>query len=112
MALKPELLPRVVERLRALADENRLRILLVLRGGETNVTRLAEQLGVAQASVSKHLSVLKSVGIVQTRRQGTQTLCRIADESIFAMCEVVCDGVVRHVRRQQAEFASLAGDDA
>jgi hypothetical protein len=43
---RPELIGDVVERLRALADENRLRILMRFREGECNVMTLAEELGI------------------------------------------------------------------
>ncbi len=70
--MSDEMVGRVVERLRALADETRVRLLLRLKRGECNVTALAADLGVAQASVSKHLNVLRQVGIVAVRREGTQ----------------------------------------
>ena len=106
MALfREELLQDVVERLRALADENRIRLLMRLREGQCNVTALAEELGIAQASVSKHLSVMRRVGIVDVDRQGNQAIYRVRDESVFDMCELVCGGVVRHL---QAEHAARA----
>jgi DNA-binding transcriptional ArsR family regulator len=100
--LKPELLPRVVQRLKAMADENRLRLLLRLRGGECPVGSLADDLGIAQASVSKHLAVLKDAGLVQCRKNGTQCVYSIRDDSIFDLCSIVCDGVVRHLRAEHA----------
>ena len=100
--LRSELIPKVVERLRALADESRIRLLLRLREGECNVTELTEQLGMGQASVSKHLLFLKQVGLVEARREGTQAIYRVRDESVFEMCSLVCDGVVRHLQREHA----------
>src|SRR4051794_4890547 len=58
------------ERLRALADEDRLRIVQALRGGQKHVTQLAEGLGEEIANVSHHLKILRQCGLVQTRRQG------------------------------------------
>ena len=107
---RPELLPSVVERLRALADESRLRILMRLREGECNVTTLGEELGIAQASVSKHLAVMREVGIVDVTRRGTTATYRIKDESVFELCEIVCGGVVRHLQEEQKALAkTLAG---
>lgn len=102
--MSDEMVGRVVERLRALADETRVRLLLRLKTGECNVTSLAEELGVGQASVSKHLNVLKQVGILSVRREGTQAFYAVRDQSIFELCKLVCDGVVRHA---QAEHAAL-----
>lgn len=99
-SFRPELLPTVVKRLRALADESRLRLLMRLREGEANVSTLVEELEIAQASVSKHLSVLRDVGLVEATRTGTQMVYRIHDESVFEMCQIVCDGAVRHLEEQ------------
>ena len=95
MAFKPELLPKIVERLAALADETRIRLLMRLRQGEANVSTLMKDIGIAQASASKHLGVLKQAGLVEVRRHGVQAFYRIRDESIFAMCDLLCDGVCR-----------------
>ena len=59
MSFRPELLPRMVQRLAALADETRIRLLLRLKEGPANVTALTAEMDVAQASVSKHLAVLR-----------------------------------------------------
>ena len=107
---RPELLSSVVERLRALADESRLRILMRLREEECNVTTLSEELGIAQASVSKHLAVLRQVGLVDVTRQGSQVICRIKDETVFEMCEIVCGGVVRHLQEEQNKLALRLGN--
>jgi DNA-binding transcriptional ArsR family regulator len=100
--LRTELIPKVVERLKALADENRIRLLLLLRERERNVTELSEGLALGQASVSKHLLILKQVGLVESRRQGTQAIYQIRDESVFEMCSMVYDGVLRYVKDEHA----------
>jgi DNA-binding transcriptional ArsR family regulator len=103
----PQLLPRVAERFAALSDANRLRILLRLKAGPCNVSALTDELKVAQASVSKHLSVLKKVGLVDVDRVGTQMVYRIHDKSVFDMCRIVCDGVVRHIKRESAVIENI-----
>ncbi len=91
---------RVVERLRAIADENRVRLLIRLKDGPANVSALTAELGIAQASVSKHLSVLRQAGLVDVERVGAQSRYFIADETVFELCQIVCDGVARHLRQQ------------
>jgi len=56
--------------LKALGDENRMRILLLLRQRELCVCQLMGVLGISQPLVSRHLSVLKDAGIVRARREG------------------------------------------
>jgi ArsR family transcriptional regulator len=55
---------------KALADENRLRMLMALREGEVCVCQIAELTGLALSTVSKHLSVLYQAGLVNARREG------------------------------------------
>jgi DNA-binding transcriptional ArsR family regulator len=100
--LSDELVSRIVERFRALADETRIRILLRLQGGECNVSTLAQELGVAQASISKHLAVLRQVGFILVRREGTQAFCSVRDPDLPQLCQLMCDGVKRHANEQHA----------
>ncbi|MFN0020853.1 MAG: ArsR/SmtB family transcription factor [Pirellulaceae bacterium] len=58
------------ERLKALGDEDRLRIVQALRGGQKHVSQLAEEFKADIANVSHHLQILRRCGIVQTERQG------------------------------------------
>jgi ArsR family transcriptional regulator len=55
---------------KALADENRLRMLMALRAGEVCVCQIAELTGLALSTVSKHLSVLYQAGLVNARKEG------------------------------------------
>ena len=102
-----EMLSRVVERLDALADPVRLRILNHLRrAGESTVGALVEVAGVSQPSVSRHLSVLRRVGLVTMRQDGNRTLCTIGDEGVFSVCTLLCDGVVRQMKLEESAIRS------
>jgi len=65
------------ERLKALADEDRLRIIQVLRSGPKNVGEIAGQLKEEIANVSHHLQILKREGIVETEKQGRFVVYRL-----------------------------------
>jgi DNA-binding transcriptional ArsR family regulator len=58
----------------AIAEPQRREILVLLRGGERPVTELARDLGMSQPQVSKHLRVLREVGLVRVRGAGKQRL--------------------------------------
>ena len=58
----------------AIAEPQRREILMLLRAGERPVTVLAEELGMTQPGASKHLRVLREVGLVQDRKAGKQRL--------------------------------------
>ena len=58
----------------AIAEPQRRQILVLLRGGEQPVTGVAEELGITQPSASKHLRVLREVGLVRDRKDGKRRL--------------------------------------
>ena|SRR5690348_464666 len=58
----------------AIAEPQRREILLLLRSGERPVTELARQLQLTQPGASKHLRVLREVGLVRDRKAGKQRL--------------------------------------
>jgi DNA-binding transcriptional ArsR family regulator len=58
----------------AIAEPQRRDILVLLRGGERPVTGLARELGMSQPQASKHLRVLREVGLVRVRGEGKQRL--------------------------------------
>jgi DNA-binding transcriptional ArsR family regulator len=55
---------------KALADENRVRTLLALRGGELCVCQITELFGLAPSTMSKHLSILYQAGLLESRKEG------------------------------------------
>jgi DNA-binding transcriptional ArsR family regulator len=61
----------------AVAEPRRRQILDILASGELPVNDLVTLLGVAQPQVSKHLKVLKEVGLVDVRDSGRERLYRI-----------------------------------
>ena len=65
--------------IKALADENRVRILLAVRGQELCVCQIVELLGLAQSTVSKHLSILNQARLVDSRKEGRWMFYRSAD---------------------------------
>jgi DNA-binding transcriptional ArsR family regulator len=69
--------PTTADAFNAVAEPRRRQILDVLAGGERPVNDLAEILGMAQPQVSKHLRVLREVGLVEVRDAGRQRLYRL-----------------------------------
>jgi ArsR family transcriptional regulator len=55
---------------KALADENRVRILLALKLGELCVCQITELFGLAASTTSKHLSILYQARLVDSRKNG------------------------------------------
>ena len=68
-----------------LADRTRRSILLELSEGERTVGELTESLPVSQPAVSQHLKVLKHVGLVSDRAEGTKRIYRLNEAGVNAM---------------------------
>jgi DNA-binding transcriptional ArsR family regulator len=68
--------------LRMLANEDRLLLLCQLTQGERCVSELEEQLGIRQPTLSQQLGVLRTEGLVSTRREGKNIFYTIADERV------------------------------
>jgi ArsR family transcriptional regulator len=105
--MSPELLELVANRFRMLADPTRLQILYALSGAEMTVTDLVEATGLRQANLSKHLQLLYRVGFVDRRKDGLHVYYRIADETIFRICELVCGRLKAEVTRRQTILADV-----
>jgi ArsR family transcriptional regulator len=69
----------LVNVIKALADENRLRTISALQGQELCVCQIVELLGLAPSTVSKHMSILKQARLVEGRKEGRWMYYRLAD---------------------------------
>lgn len=107
--LTPDGLALVAGRFRLLSEPLRLQILNRLQAGETSVSQLAEDIGTSQPNVSKHLRLLIEGGLVARRQERTSVFIRIADPSVFELCQVVCGGLQKHLSAKARSFARRAG---
>ena len=64
---------------KAFCDENRLRILERLRGGEKCACKLTEDLGIGQSALSYHMKILVESGVVAARQEGKWTHYSISE---------------------------------
>ena len=96
--MNDEALQLVARRFAVLAEPMRLRLLQALFEGELSVGALAEATGGTHANVSRHLQTLAEAGLVSRRKEGLQVFYAIADPSIFALCELVCGSVGKHLQ--------------
>jgi len=63
---------------KAMSDRNRVRALMMLKGGELCVCQIIEMLKLAPSTVSKHMYVLRQAGLVDSRKQGRWMYYRLA----------------------------------
>ena len=100
--LPPEALEQVAAYFQALSEPTRLQILNLLRSGERSVGDLAERCGYTSANISRHLAFLTRQGLVERESRGTSVYYRIADESVYALCDLVCGNIARHLERRSS----------
>jgi ArsR family transcriptional regulator len=97
LPMTPELLELIAFRFKALSEPARLRILNSLRRGPCTVTELVIATQLGQTNVSKHLALLRSVGLVVRQRTGPFVHYAIADQRLYALCDLMCDQVKAEV---------------
>jgi DNA-binding transcriptional ArsR family regulator len=84
-----EIFERQARICKAFAHPGRLQILELLGHGERGVSELQEALGISKTSISQHLSVLKSAGVLATRREGKQIYCSLAMPEVKQACQLI-----------------------
>ena len=70
---------------KALADESRLRMLLLLNEGELCVCQIIAVIGLAPSTISKHIAILKQADLVESRKNGRWVYYRLHRESSEAL---------------------------
>ena len=80
---------QAVSVLKLLANEDRLLLLCQLSQGECCVSELEQQLGIRQPTLSQQLGVLRSVGAVNTRRDGKNIFYSVADPATLEILAVL-----------------------
>ena len=92
---------------KALADPNRVRILLALRRGELCVCQITELFGLASSTMSKHLSILHQAGLIRSRKTERWVYYRLPDRSVPAVVRAALAWV-----RQSLAKTEVVRDDA
>ena len=80
---------QAVGALKLLANEDRLLLLCQLSQGELCVSDLEEELGIHQPTLSQQLGVLRTEGVVATRRQGKNIFYSVADPAVLEILTVL-----------------------
>lgn len=94
----------IAERFKVLAEPMRLKVLHAVWDDERSVGEIIDAVGGLQANVSKHLGVLQQAGLVSRRKDGLRVLYRIADPTVFDLCEVVCESLHDRLAQQIEEI--------
>ena len=98
---------------KALSNETRLRILILLSRRELCVCEIEEALELSQSRISRHLTVLRNSGLVLDRREGTWIYYRLALprddlERTLQKCVGTCFNELPKVRKDMEKLAAIA----
>src|SRR5664279_5578023 len=105
--LSSEALVQVAAYFQALAEPTRLQILNLLRQQERSVGELAQLCGYSSANISRHLALLSQHGLVARESRGNSAYYRIADTSIYRLCDLVCGNIARQFERTASSRAAF-----
>lgn len=89
-----EIFERQARICKAFAHPGRLRILDLIGHGERGVSDLQKELGLSKTNISQQIAVLKSAGVLATRRNGKQIYCSLAIPEVKQACQLI-RGVLR-----------------
>ena len=89
-----------------LAHPIRLRIINILKDGIKPVNEIVSIVDEAQSTVSRHLGVLRSAGILETHRKGTEIFYEITSPKIVEVCDLM-HSVLIEQETHRAELFNL-----
>jgi DNA-binding transcriptional ArsR family regulator len=99
--LEEELYERRAGICKAFANPVRLKILDMVAQRTRPVSELHRELGISEANLSQHLAVLKSAGVVATRRTGKQVHCFLAIPEVKQACALISNVLRAQVKNEQ-----------
>ncbi|MDG6902125.1 MAG: winged helix-turn-helix transcriptional regulator [Nitrososphaerota archaeon] len=105
MKAEEELYRLQAEFCKGMAHPKRIHILRTLKTGEKTVNDLAKLTGLQQANVSQHLALLRQVGLLTARREGTSVYYSIGDPRIVEACELVRSCIGERLKKSQMVLA-------
>jgi len=92
----------------ALSDPIRLEIVAYLREGEKCVCEIVPHLNLIQPLVSRHLKILKDVGIVRCRKDGTKRMYSIVDQRIFDVVDALSAELLKTLAKEAFESVTCS----
>ena len=89
------------------SNAKRLEILNTLRDKEMTASELIEKIGLSKANLSQHMSILRSKGVVLTRREGVNIYYRISSPKISQACDLMREVLLEQFQEKGKMVASL-----
>ena len=92
---------------KAMGNATRLEIMHILRERPMTVSELVERTNCSQSAVSRHLAVLRSIGVVTGDRHWNEILYQLTDEKISEVCDLVRAVLVEQTEKQSITLSNL-----
>jgi len=89
------------------SNSKRLEIINTLKDRELSASELIEKIGLSKANLSQHMSVLRSKGVILTRRDGVNIYYRIANPKILQACHLMREVLLEQFREKGKMVSSL-----
>jgi ArsR family transcriptional regulator len=94
------LLERQAELCQAMGNLSRLKIVYILQNGPQCVCNLSTTMGLSQATLSRHLAILRNQGVVSARRRGQENLYHLALPKIMVICNLLKEVISERIAHQ------------
>ena len=89
------------------ANDKRLGIINLLKDKEMSNSELMKKTGLSKVTISQHMNVLKSKGVIVVRREGVQLFYRIANPKIIQACGLMREVLVEQLREKEKIVSRL-----
>ena len=87
----------------ALSSSDRLEILDFLRNGEKCVCEIVPHLNLIQPVVSRHLKIMRDVGIIRCRKDGTKRMYTIVDPAVYNTSDALTSQLITILQKEVVE---------
>ena len=89
------------------ANDKRLEIINLLKDTEKSNSELMQKTGLSKVTISQHVNVLKSKGVILVRREGVQLYYRIANPKIIQACNLMREVLVEQLLEKEKVVSRL-----
>ena len=97
---------------KTISNPNRQAILDMMRAGDITVTELVNKTGISQANLSQHLAILRSKGVVNTRRDGNNIYYSISNMKIIQAYDLISEVLQESFQSKHDTVAEAMEDNS
>ena len=101
MEISKEIFDLQAEICKVLANAKRLEIIHTIQNDELSVGEIAKKMGVNATNISQHLSVMKTKGILNSRRDGIHIYYGISDPKVVDACALMKEVLASQIQRSR-----------